>query len=207
MPLDPANLDQTLEAALDRRRAVAIGPGLGIDQRASAVVERVALGWDGPVVLDADAITCFAGRAAELNGAKGARVLTPHAGELARLMGMSSADIESNRFDAARTAATTTGATVVLKGHRSVVASPAGELAVCMAGHPVLATAGSGDVLTGIVAAMLVDAPPDEATRAAVFVHARAGERWQQRAGADRGLLAHEIANLVPDVLAELEAD
>ena len=97
------------------------------------------------------------------------------------------------------------GATVVLKGHRSVVAAPSGELSVCMAGHPVLATAGSGDVLTGIVAALLAGAPSaEEAARAAVYLHARAGERWHQRTGADRGLLAREIAEGLPDVVAEL---
>ena len=98
-----------------------------------------------------------------------------------------------------------TGATVVLKGHRSVVASPSGELSVCMAGDPVLATAGAGDVLTGIVAAMLAGPPsPGEAARAAVYVHARAGEAWRRRHGSDRGMLAHEIADGLPDVLAEL---
>lgn len=204
-PLDPNDLEGTLNAALERRRAVAIGPGLGTDERARELVERVALGWEGPVVLDADAISCFAGRVEALGEAKGPRVLTPHAGELARLTGTTSAAVEADRFGAARRAADATGATVVLKGHRSVVAAPSGELSVCMAGHPVLATAGSGDVLTGIVAALLAGAPSaEEAARAAVYLHARAGERWHQRTGADRGLLAREIAEGLPDVVAEL---
>lgn len=207
-PLDPDHLATSLEAALERRRAVAIGPGLGTDARATDLVERVALGWDGPVVLDADAISCFAERAEELRGAKGPRVITPHAGELARLLGTTSAEVERDRFAAAREAAEATEATVVLKGHRSVVASPSGELGVCMAGHPVLATAGSGDVLTGVVAAMLAGPPAaDAAARAAVYLHARAGERWHERRGADRGLLAREIADALPAVMAELVAD
>ncbi|MCC6521300.1 MAG: NAD(P)H-hydrate epimerase, partial [Polyangiaceae bacterium] len=110
--LDPDALDATLDPLLLRRDAVAIGPGLGLDERARALCERIVLGHPGPVVVDADALTHFAGRAASLRRAAGARVLTPHEGELGRLLGVPSADVAADRFGAARRAADATGATV-----------------------------------------------------------------------------------------------
>jgi NAD(P)H-hydrate epimerase len=204
--LDSNDLDRSLEAALDRRRAVAMGPGLGLDDRATEVVKRVGLGWEGPVVLDADAISCFAGKASELGKAKGPRVITPHAGELARLMGTSSSAVEADRFGAARAAADATGAVVVLKGHRTVIARRGDDgLWINRTGHPVLATAGSGDVLTGMVGALLAaGSAPEDAACAAVHLHGLCGERWHRRLGADRGMIAHEIASELPAVLAEL---
>src|SRR5690606_34125572 len=118
--LDPSALDASLEAALARRKAVAIGPGLGTDARARALCDKVVLGWEGPVVVDADAISAFAGRPEALQDAPGPRVLTPHSGELARLLGIKSADVEADRFAAAREAARRTGATVLLKGRNTL---------------------------------------------------------------------------------------
>ncbi len=201
--LEPADVEASLAAALERRKALAIGPGLGTDERARALSERLVLGWDGPMVVDADAITCFAGRPRTLREAEGPRVLTPHAGELGRLIGRSSEAVEAHRFAAAREAAELTGATVVLKGPHTVVAT-GDTLAVCAEGNVALATAGSGDVLTGVLAALLATLPPHEAACAGVLLHARAAERWTRRTGADRGMLASEIADGIPGALASL---
>jgi NAD(P)H-hydrate epimerase len=202
--LDPAAIDVSLDEALTRRSAVAIGPGFGLDDKARAAVDHVVLGWKGLKVVDADAITHFVGRADVLASAAGQCILTPHPGELGRLLGRSSKAIEQDRFGAVREAVARTRATVVLKGARTIIATPEGQLHICMAGNPALATAGSGDVLTGIIAAFACFLSPSAAACTGVLVHALAGDQWQARTGCDRGLLASEIAELVPGVLAAL---
>ena len=199
--LDPSDLELSLSAALDRRAAVAIGPGLGLDDDARRLTDAIALGWSGAVVIDADAIVHLAGRPEALRDAPGARVLTPHAGELAQLLGKTSAEIEADRFAAAREAAAATNATVVLKGNNTIVATQH-TIEVCLAGNPVLATAGSGDVLTGIVAAILCHAPAHDAAAAGVYLHALAADRWRDRVGADRGMVASDISDELPAAVA-----
>jgi NAD(P)H-hydrate epimerase len=145
----------------------------------------------------------FAGRPHALALAKRA-ILTPHPGELARLLGKTAADVEADRFCAARDAVAITRAVVVLKGAHTIVAAPESRMAVTSVACPALATAGSGDVLGGIVAAMACSLPPFEAACAGVMMHALAGEAWSRaHGGADRGLLASEIADMVPQVLSE----
>ncbi|MFO0618785.1 MAG: NAD(P)H-hydrate dehydratase [Polyangiaceae bacterium] len=204
--IDPNDLERSLDAALAGRRVVAIGPGLGLDQRARATVDRVVLGWDGTLVVDADAITHFAGRAGELAGAKGKLVLTPHPGELGRLLDKTGAEIERDRFGAVMRAVELTGAAIVLKGARTLIGLPGGELYVSMAGNPALATAGSGDVLTGLIAAFACSMPVDWAASAGVLVHGLAADHWHERTGSDRGLLAGELADLVPEIIAQLRS-
>lgn len=199
MVIDP----NALEQAYDRKAALAIGPGLGTDARARSLCEAVVLGFEGPLVADADAIGAFSGRPEALRKAKGPRVLTPHAGELARLLGKTSAEIEAHRFASAREAAAITGCTVVLKGPHTVVATEA-ELSVGAEGNAALGTAGSGDVLTGIVAAMLCSMHAHAAACAGVLLHARSADRWVAKTGADRGMLAGEIADGIPDAIASL---
>ena len=165
---------------------MAIGPGLGLDASARAVVDHVVLGWDGLKVVDADAITHFTDRPEALAEARGQIVLTPHPGELGRLLGRSGRAIEQDRFGAVREAVARTRATVVLKGARTIIATPDGRMFICMAGNPALATAGAGDVLTGIIAALLCGLPPDRAACAGVLVHALSGDRWRARTGATR---------------------
>jgi NAD(P)H-hydrate epimerase len=202
--IDPARIERSLDEALKAKRAVAIGPGLGLDLGARRVVEHVVLGWDGVKVVDADAITLLADRPDSLRSAKGEVVLTPHPGELGRLLGRSAKEVEADRFGAVRAGVEKTGAIVVLKGARTIIAAPSGHMSICMAGNPALATAGSGDVLTGIIAAFACSLPLERAAVAGVYVHALAGDLWRQRTGADRGLLAGEIAELVPTLIARL---
>lgn len=189
----------SLEEALKKKSAVAVGPGLGLHDEATRVVDYLVATFDGPLVLDADAISAFAGTPEHIAGGPGPRILTPHAGELARLLGTTSVDIEAHRFEAAREASRRSEATVVLKGHRTVIAT--GErVSVCDRGDAVLGTGGSGDVLTGLVAALAVAAPAHEAAAAAVYLHAMTGEGWRAAHGSDRGMLAHEIADRLVDV-------
>jgi len=202
--VDPDRIAASLDEALARRTAVAIGPGLGLDERARAAVDHVVLGWDGLKVVDADAITLFAGRAEDLARAKGRCILTPHPGELGRLLGKSGREIEQDRFGAVREAVRRTGAIVVLKGARTIIATPDQRIFISMAGNPALATAGSGDVLSGIIAALACSLSPVRAACAGVLVHALAGDQWLARTGVDRGMLAGEIAEAVPSIMATL---
>ena len=200
--IDPADPEGSLAPYLERADAVALGPGFGLDAFARRIVDHVALGWAGPVVLDADALTCFEGRAEALAAARGPRVLTPHAGEMARLVGGSAASVQADRFGAVSRAVALTRQTVLLKGAWTLVAAPDAPVAVNPTGHAVLATGGTGDVLSGVIAALLVFAPPFRAACAGAFVHGRAAAELARERGVDRGLLAHEIAAAIPAALA-----
>jgi len=166
---------------------VGIGPGLGTEgttpEFVRGFVERVTL----PMVIDADALNAIAGRTsllrdavkrAEANGKPRTIVLTPHPGEMARLVGMTVKEVEADRIGLARRFATEHGVTLVLKGWRTLIAHPDGRIAVNTTGNPSMAKGGSGDILTGIVAAMLAQYPEDvaRAVEAAVFLHGLAGD-------------------------------
>ncbi|HEX6271908.1 MAG TPA: NAD(P)H-hydrate dehydratase [Polyangiaceae bacterium] len=204
---DADALESSLGALLERADVVAIGPGLGVDAVTSRVIERVVLGWPGTAVVDADAITHFKGRAAELSRAKGRLVLTPHPGEMARLLGISTAEVEADRFGTIATAVERTGATVLLKGSATLVGAPGQKIAVNPTGHPVLAAGGSGDVLTGVIAALATGADPFRAAVTGAFAHGAAATIAATARGVDRGVLAHEIGDEVPKALAALSAE
>jgi NAD(P)H-hydrate epimerase len=169
---------------LDRVQAVAIGPGLTSGEEAAAEIRRIVLGSPVPVVADADALTAFAGRAAELAEREGELVITPHEGEFERLFGASRAALAEDRVGLVRKAAETAGCTVVLKGSRSLIAEPGGEVRVNPTGTSFLATGGTGDLLTGAVATLLARGLSGvDAATAAAYVHGLAG----RRAGEDLG--------------------
>lgn len=202
--IDPAKPAESLDAILAHKHSVVVGPGFGLGDDARTAVEYLLASWQGPVVVDADALSMFAGRPSVFMAAKKA-ILTPHPGELARLLGKTAAEVEADRFRAAREAVAASGAVVVLKGAHTIVASPDSRVAVTPVACPALATAGSGDVLGGIIAAIACALPTFEAACAGVMVHALAGEAWSRaHGGADRGLLAPEIADALPDLLASL---
>lgn len=202
--IDVGSMEASLDAALANRHVVAIGPGFGLDERARRAVDHVVLGYPGFVVADADAITHFSDRPRDLKSAKGTIVLTPHPGELGRLLGKSGNEIERDRFGAVREAVALTGAMIVLKGARTIVATPDGRLFISMAGNPALATAGAGDVLTGIIAAFACSLPLDKAACAGVLTHASASDRWSEKTGSDRGMLASDITLSLPEIIASL---
>ena len=196
--LDPSRLPASVDAALAGKHAVVVGPGLGLDAAARAVVEHVLASFGGPVVVDADALSMFAGRPDALRSARRA-IVTPHPGELARLLGSTPGAVEGDRFGAARAIVSASGAVVVLKGAHTIVAAPDGRIAVSPIACPALATAGSGDVLGGIVGALACHLAPFDAACAGVLLHGLAGESWvRTHGGADRGLLASEIADALP---------
>jgi NAD(P)H-hydrate epimerase len=200
--LDPDAPERSLDALLEKADVVALGPGLGLDAFARRVVDHVALGWSGRVVVDADAITSFRDRVDVLQKACGRLVLTPHSAELARLIGGSAADVEADRFGAVARAVERTGQVVLLKGASTLVAAPGEKIGVNPTGNALLATGGAGDVLCGVIAALLVGLEPYAAARAGAYVHGKAADLLAAELGVDRGVLAHEVADAVPRALA-----
>jgi ADP-dependent NAD(P)H-hydrate dehydratase / NAD(P)H-hydrate epimerase len=156
-----------------------LGPGLGRTAMTRALVERILVAWRGPVVLDADALNVFAGEPRTLGSLLGARraIVTPHPVEAARLLRLDPEEVLARRFEVGVELARQLGATVVLKGPPTVISAPDGRVAVSASGAPTLGTAGSGDVLAGIVATLLGQTlDPFAAATSGVWMHGRAGE-------------------------------
>ena len=185
-------------AAADRARALVLGPGLGTSDAVRAGVRGVLTTCDLPAVVDADGLTVLGDDAPEVIGArKGATVLTPHDREFERLAGGPPA---ADRLAAARDLAATTRAVVLLKGSTTVVADPNGEVRVVTEGDARLATAGTGDVLSGVIGALLARGMPAlDAAAAGAWLHARAA-----RHGPAQGLVATDLLELLPLALAEV---
>ncbi|MBI3458464.1 MAG: NAD(P)H-hydrate dehydratase [Candidatus Rokubacteria bacterium] len=211
----PETAAQTLSAkALDRllelgarMDAVAVGPGVGLEAETQGTVRELVLGVERPMVVDADALAACVGHLPRLREARGPRLLTPHPGEAARLLGRRIAEVQADRIGSARALADASGAWVALKGAGTLVASPGGAQADVLlnpTGNPGMATGGMGDVLTGIAGGLLAQGlRPEAALRAAVYLHGLAGDL----AAADRGnagLLASDVAHTVPAALRQL---
>ena len=182
-----------------RGGALALGPGLGRSDGAFAFARALARQATVALVLDADGLNAHAGRLAELEGRNAPTVLTPHAGELGRLLELDSAEIERERLRHVRVAAELAGAVVVLKGDDTLIAEPRGRVAVSPGATPALATAGTGDVLTGVLAALLaagLDA--FSAAAAGVWLHAAAGREAARRQGAAEGVVASDVISALP---------
>jgi NAD(P)H-hydrate epimerase len=189
-----------LKALLKAKKisVVALGPGLSTKAEAPEFVRSFVADCSLPMVIDADALNAFGGKAELLNGSGRTLVLTPHPGEMARLTGLSVAAVEADRINLARSFATEHKLTLVLKGWRTLIAHPDGRVAVNTSGNPALAKGGSGDILTGIVAAMLAQFPNDvaRAVEAAVYLHGLAADF------AARAMDEHTV--LATDTLAHL---
>jgi hydroxyethylthiazole kinase-like uncharacterized protein yjeF len=157
---------------------LAVGPGLGTDGDAPEFARQLVAKTTVPVVIDADGLNAYEGKTDLLQGGKRTMVLTPHPGEMSRLAGMTIKEVQADRVGLARKFATEHGVTLVLKGWRTLVAHPDGRVAVNTTGNPSMAKGGSGDILTGIVAAMLAQFPDDvaKAVETAVYLHGLAGD-------------------------------
>jgi NAD(P)H-hydrate epimerase len=178
--------------------AVVIGPGLGRHDESRALLERVLRRWKGPTLLDADAITLFEKRAADLAAVLAGRpsLVTPHPAEFARLAGSTVDRVLAERFEAPMSVASELRAAVLLKGVPTVIASSDGRRLVSAAGTPVLATGGSGDVLSGIAGTLLAQTGDGFIAGAAgAWIHGRAAERVPQTPGDIRGLTLDDVVN------------
>ncbi len=195
--LTPAAFDPVMERA-GRADALVLGPGLGRAPRTVKLARRLARRIAIPLLLDADGLNAHAGRLEALAGRPAATVLTPHGGELARLLGCESAEVAAHRLRCVRDAATRAGAVVLLKGDDTIVAAPDGRAAVSRGGAPALATAGTGDVLSGVIGAYLSKGmDPFAAACAGVFVHARAGRLAAHTVGTE-GVIAGDVIAQLP---------
>jgi ADP-dependent NAD(P)H-hydrate dehydratase / NAD(P)H-hydrate epimerase len=200
--LSKDSVDPVLKA-IKRADAVVLGPGLGRTDDAIAFAREMYERIDVPLLIDADALNALEGVFPEdLPQRRWPTVLTPHAGEMGRMLGLPSAEIAAHRLEHARAASRRAKAIVVLKGDDTLVASPDGRVAISPGGAPALATAGTGDVLSGVIASMLARGmAPAAAACAGVWVHLRAGRIAAEPHGPD-GVIASDVIAALPAALA-----
>jgi ADP-dependent NAD(P)H-hydrate dehydratase / NAD(P)H-hydrate epimerase len=198
--LEPRGAESVLERA-QTSGALVLGPGIGREQGAFELARRLAREVSSPLLLDADGLNAHAGEIGSLAERTAPTVLTPHAGELGRLLDSDSKAIEQRRLHNVRAAAAQSGAIVVLKGDDTLVAHPGGRVGVSQGGAAALATAGTGDVLSGVTGAYLAKRmDPFAAACAAVLVHAGAGRLAASRIGTE-GVVAGDVIEALPQAL------
>jgi ADP-dependent NAD(P)H-hydrate dehydratase / NAD(P)H-hydrate epimerase len=192
-----------IQQKIDWADVVVIGPGLGRDPDTDALLHRLILKIDKPCIIDADGLNALVGKTQLLGKRKAPTILTPHAGELSRLVGIGAAEIEAHRVEVARHSASDLHSIVVLKGASTVTASPDGGLVVNPTGNPGMATIGAGDVLTGVIAGLIAQGEdPFTAGWSGAFLHGRAGDLAAERFG-QRSLVASDILEHVPMAIVE----
>ena len=188
-----------LEALAKGKTVLAVGPGISRNPETAEVVRTLVKKTSLPLVLDADGLNAFEGHAAELNGKGRTLVITPHPGEMARLVGSTVAQVQHSREDIARSFAQEHQVIVVLKGHRTLIAAPDGGVWVNTTGNPGMATGGTGDVLTGMVAGFMAQNPGRvfEAVVAAVYLHGLAGDIARETMG-EQSMVATDLIHVLP---------
>jgi len=204
---DGAHAPDALKMLLDGKDALIVGPGIGVTDDTKRLIEWLisdACERERPMLIDADGLNALAAIGCEaLKRARGAVVLTPHPGEASRLLGVTTAKINEDRVSAARTLAERTGATVLIKGARSVIASPDGDIFVNSTGNPGMSTPGMGDALSGIVGALMGQhLRPLDALALGVFLHGYAADRVAMR----MGRVGYIAGDLIDELPAALEA-
>jgi NAD(P)H-hydrate epimerase len=182
--------------------AVLLGSGIGRSPEAKGVVGEVVRALDSPLVIDADALSLLGPDLAAVAAREAPTVLTPHAGEMGRMLGVDAGEVEARRIASAVELAEGTGATVVLKGDDTVIRS-GNVTAINDLPSPALATAGTGDVLAGVITAFLArGVEPLAATAAAVISHSRAGRVAADRIGLPEGVVASDVISALPEAIA-----
>ena len=189
-----------LQRLIEGKTVLAVGPGISRNQETAEFVRTVVKSNKTPMVLDADGLNAFEGRAAELNGKGRWLVITPHPGEMARLTGTAIAAVQRDRLNVARTFARDHEVIVVLKGHRTLIAHPDGTVWVNTPGNPGMATGGTGDILTGMTAGFIAQNPKVvfEAVIAAVHLHGLAGDIACETMG-EQSLVATDLLQALPE--------
>jgi hydroxyethylthiazole kinase-like uncharacterized protein yjeF len=202
--LDADEAERVLELARD---VVALGPGLGQGRSTREFVRQLVDRATMPLVIDADGLNAFTGAAERLSGREGRDlIITPHPGEMGRLVGMSTDEVQANRLDVARNFAAAHHVYVVLKGHRTLIATPDKKVFINPTGNPGMATGGTGDVLTGMIAAWLAQLLDAEAAcKLAVYLHGMAGDLAEADEG-EVAMTAGDVARHLGDAFLELTA-
>jgi len=201
------NAAERLEALAKGKSVLAIGPGISRFPATSGLVRTLVSKNEIPIVLDADGLNAFEGHVGELSGKGRLLVITPHPGEMARLVGCSIADVQKDRLGMARKFAREHDVIVVLKGHRTLVAQPDGEAWVNTTGNPGMATGGTGDILTGMVAGMIAQNPDHAllAVLAAVHLHGLAGDVMREGVG-EHAMVATDLVRGLPEAFRRTQA-
>jgi ADP-dependent NAD(P)H-hydrate dehydratase / NAD(P)H-hydrate epimerase len=189
-----------LDSLVKGKTVLAIGPGISRDPETAEFVRAVVKKYSLPVVLDADGLNAFEGRAEELKSRPGPLVITPHPGEMARLTGLTVAAVQRDRLNVARSFAREHQLIVVLKGHRTLIAQPDGTVWVNTTGNPGMATGGTGDILTGMVAGLIAQNPDRiaDAVIAAVHLHGLAGDVARESMG-EHSMVATDLLTALPE--------
>ncbi|MFZ2644382.1 MAG: NAD(P)H-hydrate dehydratase, partial [Verrucomicrobiia bacterium] len=197
-PFDSAEAGpEALAPLLEKCDALAIGPGLGQSKATETIVTWLLQHCDKPMVIDADALNVLANKTHQLRDARGPVIITPHPGEMGRLTGTSTQEVQSDRWGCAKRFAAETKVGVVLKGARTVVTNPAGDITVNSTGNPGMASGGVGDVLTGVMGALLAQKfSPFDAARLGVWLHGFAGDIATQEIGEEALIASDVIAHL-----------
>ncbi|MCX7841742.1 MAG: NAD(P)H-hydrate dehydratase [Clostridia bacterium] len=192
---------------LGRVNVAALGPGLSVSDDIEGIVAAVIENSEIPLILDADALNAVSRDISMLGRLKSEAVITPHPGEMSRLMGISTQEVQNNRIDAALEFAMKWNVNVVLKGSRTVVALPDGSFHINPTGNPGMATAGTGDVLAGIISSLAGQGlKPSDAAIAGVYIHGMAGDVAAAKKG-EHGMIASDVVNEIPAIVKKLVKD
>ena len=199
---------ERMDGLIKGMTVLAVGPGISRNPETSDFVRSLVVKSKTPLVLDADGLNAFEGRASELNGKGRSLVITPHPGEMARLAGSTVVAVQRDRINVARTFAREHELIVVLKGHRTLIAQPDGTIWVNTTGNPGMATGGTGDILTGMVAGLIAQNPQRivEAVIAAVHLHGLAGDVARKSMG-EHSLVATDLVKALPEAFRLVRAE
>jgi len=201
--LRAASFDIIMKLLADKK-CLAIGPGIGVSDDTRTIIQRLVQESTTSMVIDADGLNCLVGHTEILKNRKAPIILTPHPGEMARLMDTTSRHVQKDRITCAREFAKNFDVHVVLKGAKTVIAHPDGNVFVNPTGNAGMASGGMGDVLTGIIAGLIVqDFPPESASHAGVFLHGAAADALAETVG-PFGFLATEVMSAVPEQISKL---
>jgi hydroxyethylthiazole kinase-like uncharacterized protein yjeF len=201
-----ADAVEMIHQLLGGKTALALGPGISTELLVQEVIVKLIPETTLPLVIDADGITALLSRLEILKQFRGSVILTPHPGEMARLAGITTQEVQADRIGVAKSCAAACDAIIVLKGNRTVIATPDQEVYINPTGNPGMASGGTGDVLTGMIGGLLAQGlSPLEAAKWGVFLHGRAGDLVAQEIG-EISLIASDIIDYLPDALAEVKA-
>ncbi len=197
---------EAMKTHIANASAIVLGPGLGLNDDTIALVEKLIGNIDCPCVIDADGLNAISKKPSILQSNEGTVVLTPHPKELARLLDCNVSTVQSDRIGQAINAAKKFNCVVVLKGSMSVIANPTGEVFINPTGNPAMATAGAGDVLSGIIGGLLAQrVDPFQAAACGVYIHGRAGDILSQELG-ESGIVAGDLKRLIPFAVESIRA-
>jgi len=196
-----------IDGVLDQKSCVVVGPGIGVGEGARALVRWLVTSCGLPLVIDADGLNCLAPDVASLRKRPGPTVLTPHPGEMSRLLESSVSAVQADRLGVARRLASDTGACVVLKGARTVIASADGTAEINPTGNPGMASGGMGDVLAGVIGGLCAQGlKAEDAAAHGVYVHGMGADLAAAERGGEIGLIASDVMAALPRAITAVQA-